>query len=153
MLDSHTPYTAEVSSPTMAFQITEDGAASLRNRIRAAVTNPKTDIPGTVVTIVNQTGDLIFSEACGQLGADTNDAMTVNNIFWLASCTKLILTIATMQLVEKGQLELDNADQVERLCPRLTTVKIVKRDEKGKLYYVEKTKRITLRMLLTHTGV
>jgi CubicO group peptidase (beta-lactamase class C family) len=69
------------------------------------------------------------------------------DVYWLASCTKLVTSIACLQLVDKGVLELDNADQVERLCPELRDVKIATRD--GRL--VEKLTRITLRSLLTHT--
>ncbi|KAL2211548.1 beta-lactamase/transpeptidase-like protein [Sarocladium strictum] len=70
------------------------------------------------------------------------------DVYWLASCTKLVTSIACLQLVDKGVLELDNADQVERLCPELRDVKIATRD--GRL--VEKLTRITLRSLLTHTS-
>lgn len=70
------------------------------------------------------------------------------DVYWLASCTKLVTSIACMQLVEKGVLSLDDADQLERLCPELKDVKVV--DENGAL--TEKRGRITLRMLLSHTG-
>lgn len=69
------------------------------------------------------------------------------DVYWLASCTKLVTSIACLQLVEKGILALDNADQVERLCPELRDVKVATTD--GRL--VEKLTRITLRSLLTHT--
>jgi CubicO group peptidase (beta-lactamase class C family) len=53
-----------------------------------------------------------------------------------------------MQLVEKGTLSLDNAPQVESLCPELKDVKVLTAG--GKL--VPKNKGITLRMLLSHTA-
>ena len=58
-----------------------------------------------------------------------------------------------MQLVEQGVLRLDDADQVDDLCPEIKDVKILKGFEKdGKPILVEKKNRITLRMLLSHTG-
>lgn len=57
-----------------------------------------------------------------------------------------------MQLVEQGKLSLDDADLVEKLCPELKEVKLLKKDENGKLVLTEKKNRITLKMLLTHTG-
>lgn len=58
-----------------------------------------------------------------------------------------------MQLVEQGKLGLDDADLAERLCPELKSVKILKGfDENDRPILVEKTKRITLRMLLSHTA-
>lgn len=70
-----------------------------------------------------------------------------DDIYWLASCTKLITTVACMQLVEKNLLSLDDADVLERLCPELKEVKV--RKANGTL--VPKERSITLRMLLTHT--
>lgn len=70
-------------------------------------------------------------------------------IYWMASFTKLVTAIACMQLVEQGKLALDDADQVETLCPELRDVKYLAND--GTLE--QKSGRITLRMLLTHTGM
>ena len=74
--------------------------------------------------------------------------MTLDNIFWIASCTKMITGVACMQLVEQGKLSLDDAAQTESLCPELKDLKVLQAD--GKL--VAKKRGITLRMLLTHTG-
>ncbi|CAI7648025.1 unnamed protein product [Penicillium pancosmium] len=67
-------------------------------------------------------------------------------VYWLASCTKLVTAIACMQLVERGQLDLDDADQLASLCPELSKIKVI-----GKNGDFESQMRpITLRMLLTH---
>lgn len=61
--------------------------------------------------------------------------------------------IAGMQLVEQGKLSHDSADLAEKLAPELKRVKILKGfDNNNKSILVEKTKQITLRMLLRHTG-
>ena len=58
-----------------------------------------------------------------------------------------------MQLVEQGRLALDDADLVERYFPELKTVRVLEGiDENGKAETVAKKNRITLRMLLNHTG-
>ncbi|KAJ5097487.1 beta-lactamase/transpeptidase-like protein [Penicillium angulare] len=67
---------------------------------------------------------------------------------WLASCTKLVTSIACMQLVEKGVLLFDDADQLETLCPELKKIQIAQDD--GSV--IGKGGRITLRMLMTHTA-
>ncbi|CZT21017.1 related to related beta-lactamase [Ramularia collo-cygni] len=74
--------------------------------------------------------------------------MTLDTVFWIASCTKLLCTIACMQAVEQGQLSLDDAKQVHYLCPELNHKKVLQPD--GKL--VDRKNDITLRMLLSHTA-
>ena len=58
-----------------------------------------------------------------------------------------------MQLVEQGRLSLDDADQAEKLCPGFKRANIVEGFKSaGKPILKDKKNRITLRMLLSHTG-
>lgn len=102
-------------------------------------------IPGAVFVAVDKNGER-FAYASGKRGVASNEPMTLDSVFSILSCTKLATGIACMQLVEQKVLRLDDADQVESLAPELRDVKVLK---DGKL--VEKTSRITLRMLLSHT--
>jgi len=77
--------------------------------IDAATSNPKSQIPGFVFCAVNKAGNEIFSYASGKRGAETEEPMTMDSVFWIASCTKMICGIAAMQLVEQGKLNLDDA--------------------------------------------
>lgn len=111
-------------------------------------------IPGCVAVVVDRDGKTVFSHASGKKGIDTNEPMSLDDVFWIASCTKMIGGIAAMQLVEQGRLALDDADLVERYCPELKTIRILKGiDENCKAETVAKKNRITLRMLLNHTGM
>jgi CubicO group peptidase (beta-lactamase class C family) len=74
--------------------------------------------------------------------------MALDSIFWIASCTKMIVGIASMQLVEKGLPALDYVGQVATLCPELRDVKVSQ--DNGEL--VEKKRGMTLRMLLSYTA-
>jgi CubicO group peptidase (beta-lactamase class C family) len=124
----------------------------LKQIIDAAVADPQ-NIPGTSVAIANKNGDVLFSYAAGQTGSETKTPVTVDNIYWIASCTKISGSIVAMQAVEKGLLDLDSADDVEKYCPELKNLPILKEVTKdGQVILVPKTKRITLRMLLTHTA-
>lgn len=117
------------------------------------VTADVNKIPGCVAVVVDKTGKVLFQHASGKRGADSKEPMTLETVFWIASCTKMVCGIAVMQLVEKGVLALDDADMVERLAPELKTIRILKGfDENGKAELVEKKNRITIRMLLNHTG-
>ncbi|KIX10074.1 uncharacterized protein Z518_01155 [Rhinocladiella mackenziei CBS 650.93] len=112
-----------------------------------ALTSDPTGAPGVVFAAVNKNGELIFQHASGKVGVGKDQPMTMDNVFWIASCTKMITGIACMQLVEQGKLTLDDSALVEKLAPELKAVQVY---ENGKL--VPKKRAITLRMLLTHTA-
>lgn len=130
---------------------------SAKNGIRTSMDHVTADphkLPGCVAVVVDRDGQTLFSHASGKKGIDTKEPMTLDNVFWIASCTKMIAGIAAMQLVEQGRLALDDADLVERYCPELKSIRILKGiDDNGKAETVAKKNRITLRMLLNHTGI
>ncbi|KAI1055359.1 hypothetical protein LB506_011331 [Fusarium annulatum] len=126
--------------------LTTQTVAQLESIIDKSVNDPK-GIPGVAVVLVGRNGEL-FSHAAGKRGLDSSEPMTIDNVFWLASSTKMVTGIAIMHLVEHGGLNLDDADQLESLIPELKDIQVAQSD--GTL--APKTRRITLRMLLTHTS-
>ncbi|KAL1875092.1 hypothetical protein Plec18167_005762 [Paecilomyces lecythidis] len=129
-------------------QFSAETVRSLQQKLDAACADKEKGIPGAVLVVVDKNGEEKFSYASGIRGYGTTEKMTLDNVFWIASCTKMIVGIACMQLVEKGLLALDDSSQVEKLSPELKQVKVLQDD--GKL--VDKKRGITLRMLLSHTA-
>jgi CubicO group peptidase (beta-lactamase class C family) len=120
----------------------------LQETVESACADPHIDIPGASVVIVGRDGKELFAHAAGKRGVTSSEPMTLDTIFWIASCTKMAVGIACMQLVEQKKLSLDDGEGLEKLCPELRDAKVLMDD--GSL--VEKKKKITLRMLLSHTG-
>ena len=108
--------------------------------------DPSTGIAGMVFVAVDKEGNQICAVPSGKKGLNNRDPMSMDTVFWIASCTKLLATMACMQAMEQGKLSLDDAEQVKKLCPELNDVKVLKQD--GTLE--ERKTDITLRMLLTH---
>ncbi|KAL3478512.1 beta-lactamase/transpeptidase-like protein [Aspergillus californicus] len=125
-----------------------EAVESLNQRINLACKNPETDLPGVAVAVIDKDGKEVFAHSAGQRGLGISEPVSEDTVFWIASCTKMIVGIACMQLVEQGKISLDDAAAVERLCPELEAVKVLQPD--GSL--VDKKRGITLRMLLTHTA-
>jgi CubicO group peptidase (beta-lactamase class C family) len=69
-----------------------------------------------------------------------------NHIFRIYSMTKAITSVAALQLVEQGKLQLD--EPLDKLMPEMASIPVLTKD--GKL--VKAIKSITLRHLLTHTS-
>ncbi|KAG5989816.1 hypothetical protein E4U43_004426 [Claviceps pusilla] len=108
-------------------------------------------ITGAAFVVTGKNG-IIYSGSSGRLGLDAKSPpWTDKTLTWAASLTKLVTTIALMQLVEQGKLHLD-AD-TRPLVPELRDAKILRGfDAHDKPVYEENTQPITLRQLLTHTA-
>lgn len=63
---------------------------------------------------------------------------------WIASCTKLMTSIAAMQCVERGQVGL--SDDVAEILPELAALPVIQGvDDKGELILKARENTITLR--------
>lgn len=117
-----------------------------------------------VLDVAVDRGDLIF--ASGLVGdksgalmvhtAGSRDAERIlpagqDSIFAIASMTKLVTTVAALQLVEAGQLDLDNP--ISRYLPELDSLAVLQgfRDD-GEPVYEPASRAPTARELITHTS-
>ncbi|TDH59459.1 class A beta-lactamase-related serine hydrolase [Dankookia rubra] len=107
-------------------------------------------VPGVVALATDRAGTL-YQGAFGRRGLDVAAPMTADTVFWIASMTKAITSVAAMQLVEEGRLELDAP--LGPLLPQLAAPQVLERfDAAGTPFLRPATKPITLRLLLTHTA-
>ena len=89
---------------------------------------------GTQVA-VRVDGDLIFNEAYGKANLETDEDLTVDHLFRIASHSKTFTGVAVMQLVEAKKLRLD--DTIGDHIPELAKSDIA---------------NVTVRQMLSHTG-
>jgi CubicO group peptidase (beta-lactamase class C family) len=81
----------------------------------------------------------------------TEDAKPLESdqTFFVASCTKLIASIAALQVFERGLITLD--EPIDEYLPELSSQPIVEQ-ESSEIKLREATKKITLRQLITHSS-
>jgi len=106
--------------------------------------------PGFSVAVMDRKGER-QTAAAGRRGGGDAPAVTLDTLFWIASCTKAVTSFAAMQLVERGQIELDapvGAHLPMLAAPRLLTGF----DTSGAPITAPAKGQITLRHLLTHTS-
>lgn len=107
-------------------------------------------IPGVVACVADDQG-IIYEGAFGQRSLESDVKMTTDSVFWIASMTKAITTVAAMQLVEQEKLHLDQPLNV--ILPQLSEIKVMEGvDNDGSPILREPKSQITLRNLLTHTA-
>jgi CubicO group peptidase (beta-lactamase class C family) len=78
--------------------------AQIGDRLRSAV--KRGDVPG-VVAMATTRGEVVYEGAFGRRALPDGAAMTTDTVFWVASMTKAITSMAAMQLVEQDNLTLD----------------------------------------------
>jgi methyl acetate hydrolase len=108
------------------------------------------DVAGVVAMAADDRG-VIYQGAFGKREVGTDAAMTTDTVFWVASMTKAITSVAAMQQVEQGKLQLD--EPLGRLLPDLAAPQVLEGfDEQGAPRLRPAKRPITLRHLLTHTA-
>jgi CubicO group peptidase (beta-lactamase class C family) len=108
------------------------------------------NLPGAVGMVVDRDG-VRFSEALGVADVDGRTPVELDTQFQIASMTKALVTLAAMQLVEAGQLELDAP--VGKQLPELADAQVLTGfGENGQPQLRPAARPITLRHLLTHTA-
>jgi CubicO group peptidase (beta-lactamase class C family) len=105
------------------------------------------DLMEAAAAVATPTGT--FAAAAGQRSEGTE--MTPDSIVWIASMTKAVTAVAAMQLVEQGQLALDQP--CHELVPYLAEAQVLEGfDGDGSPKLRPPARPITLRHLLSHTA-
>ncbi|KIW69188.1 hypothetical protein PV04_05081 [Phialophora macrospora] len=142
-------------------------------------TDPATgSVHGATFVAVDSKGNDLYRSSFGSSKVDRSEPLTPDTLTWIASQSKLVTSVAGMQLVEKGLIGLD--DDVRDVVPALRDVKVLlgfegenetaddldllatlraggkvdfeKIKPKGKPIYEDIKGKITLRQLFSHTS-
>src|SRR5215510_16454272 len=128
------------------------GAQPNKAKVDAVLSGAVTagDVPGVVAVAADDKG-VIYEGAFGKRNLVTGAAMTPDTIFWIASMTKAVTSIAAMQMVEQGKLSLDKP--ISDVVMELSAAQVLEGfDADGKPKLRPPKRPITLRHLLTHTA-
>ena len=108
------------------------------------------EVPGVVAVAATDKG-LLYEGAFGTRDLANGPEMTPDTIFRLASMTKAVTSVAAMQLVEQGKLQLDQP--AGAVLPELAAPQVLEGFDDAGAPRLRPAKRpITLRHLLTHTA-
>ena len=103
------------------------------------------------VAMASRPGGEAYLEAFGTRSIASPEPMTVDSIFWVASFTKLVTSVAALQLIEAGRLSLDQP--VAGILADFADLPILEgHDETGAPRLRRADDAPTVRHLLTHTS-
>ena len=94
-------------------------------------------------------GKIVYEKAYGWKDAAHEVKMPLDGIFRIASQTKLIVSIAALQLIEKNKFSLDTP--IENWLPQFSTQKVAEKNGTD-IQLTERRRSITLRHLLSHSS-
>jgi CubicO group peptidase (beta-lactamase class C family) len=101
------------------------------------------------VALVARDGKVVHLSAVGDRYRETGDAMDVDDIFFIQSMTKSIVSAALMMLYEEGRFLLD--DPISRYLPEFAD-KLVVREVDGRVVREPAARPVTFRHILSHTA-
>jgi len=108
------------------------------------------EVPGVVALAATDTG-VLYEGAFGLRDVVDGPAMTRDSVFRIASMTKAVTSVAALQLVEQGKLQLD--EPIGKVLPELAAPQVLEGFDSSGAPRLRPAKRpITLRHLLTHTA-
>lgn len=107
-------------------------------------------VPGVVALAADDKG-VLYEGAFGKRNVVTGAAMTPDTMFWIASMTKAVTSVAALQMVEQGKLHLDKP--ITDVVLELSATQVLEGFDASGTPKLRPPKRpITLRHLLTHTA-
>src|SRR5947208_3588780 len=108
------------------------------------------EVSGVVALAATDTG-VLYEGAFGLRDIVDGPAMTRDSVFRIASMTKAVTSVAALQLVEQGKLQLD--EPIGKVLPELAAPQVLEGFATSGAPRFRPAKRpITLRHLLTHTA-
>ena len=108
---------------------------------------------GDVPCVVAMAGDrdgVIYEGAAGERTPGSGEMVGPDTMFRIASMTKMVATVAALQLVERGELDLD--DPVETYLPEYGELQVLEGFDGDTPRLRAPASKATVRQLVTHTS-
>ena len=103
-----------------------------------------------VVAMAADTSGPIYEGAAGPRAVGASDPVTPDTMFRIASMTKIVVTTAALQLVERGKLDLDAP--VDQFLPEFADLQVLEGFDGDEPRLRAPASRATVRQLVTHTS-
>jgi CubicO group peptidase (beta-lactamase class C family) len=128
---------AEAVRPTTSIDSVLEGAVA------------RGDVPGVVALAAGKDG-VLYEGSAGAREAGADDPITPDTMMRIASMTKMVTTVAALQLVERGDLDLDAP--VDTYRPDFAELQVLEGFDGDAPRLRPPASRATVRQLATHTA-
>jgi CubicO group peptidase (beta-lactamase class C family) len=107
-------------------------------------------LAGYVSIIADKTGKVYYRNVAGYADVEARKPLNEDNVFWIASMTKMFAGASIMMLADEGKISLD--DPVTRFIPQFEKWMVVEEKDKDHVLLKALVRPVTIRHLLSHTS-
>ena len=107
-------------------------------------------LASVIAVIADKTGKVHYRNILGYADVEAKKPMREDNLFWIASMTKMFAGASIMMLVDEGKVSLD--DPVTRFIPQLEKWMVIEEKDASHVVLKPLVRTVTIRHLLSHTS-
>jgi CubicO group peptidase (beta-lactamase class C family) len=119
----------------------------------AAALQPYLDqykIAGFIGIVADRTGKVHYKNLHGYADVEAQLPIREDNVFWIASMTKMFAGASIVMLVDEGKVSLD--DPVTKFIPQLSQWMVVEEKDQSHILLKAPVRPVTIRHVLSHTS-
>jgi CubicO group peptidase (beta-lactamase class C family) len=107
-------------------------------------------LAGVIGIIADKNGEIRYRNVLGYADVEGKKPMSEDNVFWIASMTKMFAGASIMMLVDEGKVSLE--DPVTRIIPQLEKWLVVEERDQSHVLLKALVRPVTVRHVLSHTS-
>ncbi len=107
-------------------------------------------LAGVIAIIADRTGKVHYQNLLGYADVEAKKPISEDNVFWIASMSKMFAGASIMMLVDEGKVSLD--DPVTKFIPQLNKWMVVEEKDPSHVLLKPPVRPVTIRHLLSHTS-
>jgi CubicO group peptidase (beta-lactamase class C family) len=107
-------------------------------------------LAGVIAIVADKTGKVYYKNLLGYADVEAKKPITEDNVFWIASMTKMFAGASIMMLMDAGKVNLD--DPVTKFIPELKKWMVVEEKDQSHILLKPLVRPVTIRHLLSHTS-
>jgi len=108
-------------------------------------------LAGVIGIIADKSGKIHYRNILGYADVEGKQPISEDNVFWIASMTKMFAGASIMMLVDEGRVSLD--DPVTQFIPQLKKWLVVEEKDESHVLLKALVRPVTVRNVLSHTSV
>jgi CubicO group peptidase (beta-lactamase class C family) len=107
-------------------------------------------LAGVIGIIADRSGKVHYKNLLGYADVEAKKPISEDNVFWIASMTKMFAGASIMMLVDEAKVSLD--DPVTRFIPQLSKLVVVAEKDESHVVLRTPVRPVTVRHVLSHTS-